>query len=101
MSRLTVRPRILAIFTDATLTASETAADFKTRSGSVVYSPKGEGAAVDLWCRPRQADQQARRVMMSDRFVSALGMVASGLRLFQLPYCVIRPKHPIAVRNGW
>ena len=30
--------------------------------------------------------------MMSDRFVSALGMVASGLRLFQLPYCVIQAR---------
>ena len=39
------------------------------------------GATVDLLCRSRQADKQAGRVRMSDQFVSAFGMVASGLRL--------------------
>ena len=55
MTRLTVRLRILAIFTKATSTASETAADFKTRSGSVV-SIHHRGLARPLLCRPRQAD---------------------------------------------
>ena len=67
MSRLTVRLRILAIFTKATSTANKTAADFKTRSGSV-GSIHQRGLARPLLCRPRQADQQAGRVTMSGRF---------------------------------
>ena len=38
------------------------------------------GATVDLLCRSRLADKQAGRVRMSDQFVNAFSMVASGLR---------------------
>ena len=59
MSRLTVRPRILAIFTDATLTASETAADFKTRSGSVAIHQRVR--ARPLTCGAAPAKQINKR----------------------------------------
>ena len=85
MSRLTVRPRILAIFTEATLTASETAADFKTRSGSVVSFTTGCGRDRCCAVHAKQINKQGVSRCQAG-FVSAFGMVASGLRLFQLPY---------------